>query len=233
LNLKYLKYVLASNEIYIISIALVTKRSSPSISSDLSGAMAQHVARLPEPSKRSSHVQTIYFISTALTPHSFAAHQQVMTTVKLDSHILEKDASTITEQLNMQSQQATARTLQALFHRSSTQLEPINYNPPIFLSQSLSIAPSDTDAAPQGVTDYLAKLVRAAQQTAESHYCGSFVAGQTSESDEFADIGVWLGKGSYQRNHEKEILDKLGLSAWTDAEVSVGVGVQDLDHHRI
>ncbi|KAG2755345.1 hypothetical protein P692DRAFT_20827005 [Suillus brevipes Sb2] len=150
-----------------------------------------------------------------------------MTTVKLDSQILEKDASTITEQLNIQSQQATARTLQALFHRSSTQLEPINYNPPIFSSQSLSIAPSDTDAAPQDVTDYLAKLVRAAQQTAESHYCGSFVAGQTSESDEFADIGVWLGKGSYQRNHEKEILDKLGLSAWTDAEIDRMDGLYD------
>ncbi|KIK39673.1 hypothetical protein CY34DRAFT_51137, partial [Suillus luteus UH-Slu-Lm8-n1] len=93
------------------------------------------------------------------------------------------------------SQQAAVRTLQALFHRSSTQLESIDYNPPIFLSQSLSIAPSNTDAPPKDVTDYLAKLVRAAQQAAESHYCGSFVAGQTSESDEFADIGVWLGKG--------------------------------------
>lgn len=119
------------------------------------------------------------------------------------------------------------RTLQALFLRSSTQLEPINYNPPIFLLQSLSIAPSCTDAAPQDVTDYLAKLVRAAQQTAESHYCGSFVAGQISESDEFADIGVWLGKGSYQRNHEKEVLDKLGLIAWADAEIDRMDGLYD------
>jgi len=143
-----------------------------------------------------------------------------MATVKLDSHILEKDAGTITEQLNIQSQQATVRTLQVLFLRSRAQLEPTHYNPPIFLSQSSSIAPSDTDIAPQDITNYLQKLVRAAQQTAESHYCGSFVAGQTSESDEFADIGVWLGKGNYQRNHEKEILDKLGLIAWADAEVS-------------
>lgn len=150
-----------------------------------------------------------------------------MTTVKLDSHTIENDAGTITQQLNIQSQQATVRTLQALFHRSNTQLKPINYNPPIFLSQSLSIAPSDTDAVPQEVTDYLAKLVRAAQQTAESHYCGSFVAGQISESDEFADIGVWLGKGSYQRNHEKEMLDKLGLSAWTDAEIDRMDGLYD------
>jgi hypothetical protein len=169
-----------------------------------------------------------------LTPHLawlFDAHRQVMTTVKLDSHILEKDAGTITEQLNIQSQQATVRTLQALFLRSSTQLEPINYDPPIFLLQSLSLAPSYTDVAPQDVTDYLEKLVRAAQQTAESHYYGSFVAGQISESDEFADIGVWLGKGNYGRNHEREVLDKLGLIAWADAEVSVGV--QDLDRHRI
>ncbi|KAG2342540.1 hypothetical protein BDR05DRAFT_349462 [Suillus weaverae] len=151
-----------------------------------------------------------------------------MATVKLDSHILERDARTITEQLNIQS--PTVKTLQALFLRSSAQLEPIHYNPPIFLLQSSSIAPSYTDAAPQDVTDYLEKLVRAAQQTAESHYYGSFVAGQISESDEFADIGVWLGEGNYQRNHEKEILDKLGLVAWADAEVSVGV--QDLKRCR-
>ncbi|KAG1812443.1 uncharacterized protein BJ212DRAFT_1369776 [Suillus subaureus] len=142
-----------------------------------------------------------------------------MTTVKLDSHILEKDAGTIMEQLNIRSQQATVRTLQVLFLRSRAQLEPIHYDPPIFLLQSSSIAPSHTDVAPQAVTDYLEKLVRAAQQTAESHYCGSFVAGQTSESDEFADIGVWLGEGNYQRNHEKEVLDKLGLIAWADAEI--------------
>ncbi|KAG1865871.1 hypothetical protein DFJ58DRAFT_770588 [Suillus subalutaceus] len=150
-----------------------------------------------------------------------------MTTVKLDSHILEKDAGIITEQLNIQSQQATVRTLQILFLRSKAQLGPIHYNPPIFLLQSSSIAPSYTDAAPQDVTDYLEKLVRAAQQTAESHYCGSFVAGQTSESDEFADIGIWLGEGNYQRNHEKEILDKLGLIAWADAEIYQMDGLYD------
>ncbi|KAG2031285.1 hypothetical protein BDR03DRAFT_972852 [Suillus americanus] len=150
-----------------------------------------------------------------------------MTTVKLDSHILEKDAGTIAEQLNIQSQQATVRTLQVLFLRSKAQLEPIHYNPPIFLLQSSSIAPSYTDVAPQDVTDYLEKLVRAAQQAAESHYCGSFVAGQTSESDEFADIGVWLGEGNYRRNHEKDILDKLGLIAWADAEIDQMDGLYD------
>ncbi|KAG1851102.1 hypothetical protein F4604DRAFT_1755906 [Suillus subluteus] len=150
-----------------------------------------------------------------------------MTTVKLDSHILEKDAGIITEQLNIQSQEATVRTLQVLFLRSKAQLEPLHYNPPIFLLQSSSIAPSHTDVAPQDVTDYLEKLVRAAQQTAESHYCGSFVAGQTSESDEFADIGIWLGEGNYQRNHEKEILDKLGLIAWADAEIAQMEGLYD------
>ncbi|KAG1746084.1 hypothetical protein EDB19DRAFT_1690183, partial [Suillus lakei] len=99
------------------------------------------------------------------------------------------------------------------------QLEPIRYNPPIFLPQSQSIAPSYTDAAPQDVTDYLEKLVRAAQQTAESHCYGSFVAGQISESDDFADVGVWLGEGNYQKNYEKKILDKLGIIAWADAEI--------------
>lgn len=150
-----------------------------------------------------------------------------MTTVKLDSHILERDADTVTEQLYIQSQQATVRTLQVLLRRNRAQLEPIHYNPPIFLSHSLSIAPSNADVAPQDITDYLEKLVRAAQQTAESHYYGSFVAGRTSESDEFADVGVWLGEGDYQRGHEKEILDKLGLIAWADAEIDQMDGLYD------
>lgn len=150
-----------------------------------------------------------------------------MTTVKLDSHILERDADAIAEQLNIQSQPATVRTLQILFLRSRAQLEPFHHNSPIFLSQSSSIAPSYTDVVPQDVTFYLEKLVRAAQQTAESHYYGSFVAGQSSESDEFADIGVWLGEGDYQRNHEKEILDKLGLIEWADAEIVQMDGLYD------
>ncbi|KAG1799803.1 uncharacterized protein HD556DRAFT_1344976 [Suillus plorans] len=150
-----------------------------------------------------------------------------MTAVKLDPHILEKDAGAIAEQLNIQSQPATVRTLQILFLRSRAQLEPIHHNSPIFLSQSSSIAPSHTEVVPQDVTLYLEKLVRAAQQTAESHYYGSFVAGQSSESDEFADIGVWLGEGNYQRNHEKEILNKLGLIEWADAEIVQMGGLYD------
>lgn len=150
-----------------------------------------------------------------------------MTTVKLDSHILERDVGAIAEQLNIQSQPATVRTLQILFLRSRAQSESIHHNSPIFLLQSSSIAPSHTEIIPQDVTFYLEKLVRAAQQTAESHYYGSFVAGQSSESDEFADIGVWLGEGNYQRNHEKEILDKLGLIEWEDAEIVQMDGLYD------
>jgi hypothetical protein len=141
-----------------------------------------------------------------------------MTTIKLDAHILQQDADTIMNERNTQVPRATVRTVQALFLSSAVQ---DYYKPPIFLPGSLSIAPSDTEVAPPKVTGYLGGLVRAAQQTAESRCHGSFVAGQTSESDEFADIGVWLGEGNYQRDHEKDILDKLGLVAWADAEVSV------------
>ncbi|KAG1724081.1 uncharacterized protein EDB91DRAFT_1229969 [Suillus paluster] len=151
-----------------------------------------------------------------------------MTTImiKLNSYILEQDTDTLMEQLNIQTQKATTRTLQALC--SSAQLESIHYNPPIFLPQLQSIAPSNTDVAPPPeVTDYLEKLVQAAQKTAESHYCGSFVAGQISESDEFADVGVWLGEGNYQRNHEKEIMHKLGLVAWADADIYQMEGLYD------
>lgn len=139
-----------------------------------------------------------------------------MTTIKLDAHILQQDAGTIMNQRNIQAVDTTVRTLQALFLSSTTLTR---YKPPIFLPESQSVAPSDSEVAPPDITDYLRKLVCAAQHTAESHYCGSFVAGQTSESDEFTDVGVWLGEGNYQRNHEKEILNKLGLVAWANAEV--------------
>lgn len=143
-----------------------------------------------------------------------------MSTVKLDAHMLQQDAGTIMDERNVEIPQATMRTLQVLFLGSNAE-EPVHYNPPIFLLESMSIASSDTEVAPLDIADYLGKLVRVAQHTAEFHCYGSFVAGQSSESDEFADVGVWLGEGNYQTNHEKEILNKLGLVTWADAEVSV------------
>ncbi|OAX40850.1 hypothetical protein K503DRAFT_864308 [Rhizopogon vinicolor AM-OR11-026] len=149
-----------------------------------------------------------------------------MTTIKLDTHMLQQDAGTIMKERNIQVPEATLRTLQALFLGTNAD-DLVHYNPPIFLPESLSIAPSDTEVAPLDITDYLGKLVRVAQHTAESHCYGSFVAGQASESDEFADVGIWLGKGNYQRNHEKDILNKLGLVAWADAEIVQMEGLYD------
>jgi len=148
-----------------------------------------------------------------------------MTTIKLDAHTLslQHDASAITNKMA----QATMRTLQILFLGGGS--TPVNYNPPIFLPESQLITPSDAEVAPPDVTDYLGKLVCAAQHVAESHCYGSFVAGQASESDECADVALWLGKGNYGRNHEKEILIKLGLVSWTEeAEVSVGQDILSL-----
>lgn len=59
---------------------------------------------------------------------------------------------------------------------------------------------------------YLRDLASAANSTANENACGSVLAGQTSEADEFGDICVWLGTGPYSEGHEVNILRALNLS---------------------
>jgi len=59
---------------------------------------------------------------------------------------------------------------------------------------------------------YLRDLASAANSTANENACGSVLAGQTSEADEFGDICVWLGTGPFSEGHEINILRSLNLS---------------------
>ena len=59
---------------------------------------------------------------------------------------------------------------------------------------------------------YLRDLASAANSTANENACGSVLAGQTSEADEFGDICVWLGTGPFSEGHEVGILRALNLS---------------------
>jgi hypothetical protein len=65
---------------------------------------------------------------------------------------------------------------------------------------------------PPEVRVYLRDLASAANSTANENACGSVLAGQTSEGDDFGDICVWLGAGSYCEGHEVNILRALNLS---------------------
>ena len=67
-------------------------------------------------------------------------------------------------------------------------------------------------APPPEVRVYLRDLASAANSTANENACGSVLAGQTSEADEFGDICVWLGTGPYSEGHEANILRALNLS---------------------
>jgi hypothetical protein len=59
---------------------------------------------------------------------------------------------------------------------------------------------------------YLRDLATAANNTANENACGSILAGQGSEADDFGDICVWLGIGPYSEGHEVNILRALNLS---------------------
>ncbi|KAH7908603.1 hypothetical protein BJ138DRAFT_1012447 [Hygrophoropsis aurantiaca] len=96
----------------------------------------------------------------------------------------------------------------------------------------ISFSPSDLLVLGRGSTPpdeqtrkKLLNLTEAAQDAAKSLFCGSIIAGHTSESDEYADIGIWLGHGpddhGYDKGYEIEVLHALGLDATIDEIQSV------------
>lgn len=68
------------------------------------------------------------------------------------------------------------------------------------------------------VEDYLNELTVEANEAAASLFCGSILAGQSSEADEYGDVGVWLGDveiGPTSSKSESEaIVDALSLTRW-------------------
>ena len=55
-------------------------------------------------------------------------------------------------------------------------------------------------------------LVLAAQDASLKVPCGSVLAGLTSESDDFGDVGLWLGPGSFGPGKEKEALKAMHIN---------------------
>ena len=70
------------------------------------------------------------------------------------------------------------------------------------------------------VEEYLNKLTVEANAAAASLFCGSILAGQSSETDEYGDVGVWLGDlevGLASNKSESEvIIEALSLTHWVD-----------------
>lgn len=82
----------------------------------------------------------------------------------------------------------------------------------LYRTSSIIKVASSISAPPPEVRVYLRDLATAANNTANENACGSVLAGQGSEADEFGDICVWLGIGSYSEGHEVNILRALNLA---------------------
>ena len=82
----------------------------------------------------------------------------------------------------------------------------------LYRNSSIIKVASLISAPPPEVRVYLRDLASAANSTANENACGSVLAGQASEADEYGDICVWLGTGPYSEGHEVNILRALNLS---------------------
>ncbi|KAJ6607766.1 hypothetical protein B0H10DRAFT_2070350, partial [Mycena sp. CBHHK59/15] len=88
---------------------------------------------------------------------------------------------------------------------------PKHQIPPTFIAHRSLLVAQDVPQPSDDVQLYFASLASAAERAATSAACSSILAGHTSESDEFADVSIWLGQGAYGKGHELAVLKKLGL----------------------
>lgn len=73
-------------------------------------------------------------------------------------------------------------------------------------------------SASGGVEEYVNELTAEANEAAGSLYCGSILAGQSSEADEYGDVGVWLGDLEIgpmaSKSISEAIVEALSLTRW-------------------
>jgi hypothetical protein len=91
---------------------------------------------------------------------------------------------------------------------------------------SLSYAPSNfalvsskanvQDSSSFHVMSYLEEMTRASYEVASSLLVSSVLAGSSSESDEYGDVGVWIG--SLPKKEPEEVLRALGLDEWVKSK---------------
>lgn len=70
------------------------------------------------------------------------------------------------------------------------------------------------------VEEYLNGLAVEANEAAASLFCGSILAGQSGETDEYGDVGVWLGDleiGPTSKKPKSEaVVEALSLTQWAE-----------------
>ncbi|KAJ7078911.1 hypothetical protein B0H15DRAFT_859706 [Mycena belliarum] len=114
-----------------------------------------------------------------------------------------------------QTLRAVAATAQRLQSASTT-----------FLPQRRLIVPNGVSEPTGQLLKDLETLASAAHSAADSVLCSSILAGHSSESDDFADVSVWLGPGSYGKGNEQTVLNKLGLDSKGGRVSSVDLSAQ-------
>ena len=75
---------------------------------------------------------------------------------------------------------------------------------------------------------FLEELTRASYELASTLLCSSVLTGRTSESDDYGDVGLWIG--DLKHGTAAEVLTRLGLDSWLKqgAKVSSGSGSHPL-----
>ena len=82
-----------------------------------------------------------------------------------------------------------------------------------------TFAPTKANISPE-VETFLKHLTITANAAAASVFCGSVLAGHTSEADDYGDVAFYLGPGDYGPGHEQGVLLALGLGNTQDVTSS-------------
>lgn len=111
---------------------------------------------------------------------------------------------------------AIKQTISHLYRKPTTNSLSFAHAPS-FLSAPSAPAPTSS------IRSYLESLTATANEVANANACGSVLAGQGSESDEYGDVAVWLGSGKddegFAKGKEGEVLKALGLDVWLGLDV--------------
>lgn len=68
---------------------------------------------------------------------------------------------------------------------------------------------------------FLEETTRASFEVASTLLCSSVLAGRTSESDEYGDVGLWIGDLKHRTG--VDVLKRLGLDSWLKQGAKVGL----------
>ena len=101
----------------------------------------------------------------------------------------------------------------------------LRYFPNASIQQGLCTLRDDSSTSPNA-SRFLLQLAATAESAANSLLCSSILAGQGSEGDDYTDIGLFLGKGSYAA--PKEVVHAIGLTG----EVRHSYCIRATSNHR-